>query len=110
MIMHRVTATRQRILIDGHNHNMYYRRRLSVYRDWRVRLSDFSRLLCAAYKECFRADSSDRMIPGTNVQEPFPSLPGLISDTVTITGLLAVCLRNLQLGHAPELAYTRGRR
>ena len=54
-----------------------------------------------------RADSSDRMNPGTNVQEPFPSLPGLISDAVTITGLLAVCLRNLRLGHVPEAACVR---
>jgi hypothetical protein len=52
-----------------------------------------------------RAYSSDRMNPGTNVQEPFPSLPRLISDVFTITGLLAVCLRNLRLGHVPEAAY-----
>jgi hypothetical protein len=47
------------------------------------------------------------MNPGTNVQKPLPSLPGLISDVVTITGLLAVCLRNLRLGHVPEAAYMR---
>jgi len=56
-----------------------------------------------------RADSSDRMNPGTNVQEPFPSLPGLISNAVTIAGLLAVCLRNLRLGHAPEPACMRAK-
>jgi hypothetical protein len=54
-----------------------------------------------------RADSSERMNPETNVQEPFPGLSGLISYIVTITVLLAVCLRNPRLGHEPEPAFMR---
>jgi hypothetical protein len=54
-----------------------------------------------------RADSSERMNPETNVQKPFPSLSGLISYIVTLTVLLAVCLRNPRLGHEPEAAFMR---